>query len=646
MSKLHWFKHQSEDLPRFFGRIIPYACLFIVILVLAITIGLGRTDLASRGLYLIIPVTLAAVIAIWKPDLFSEGETSAASKFTVGSRHFPHLVLLFILLYLVTLCLLVGNETRPLSYFCLVAVMAGLILVEVLSIGQEQSGRRSIILTQIIFLSLNLIMGQTLKLPLFFGGTDILGHMRYIETIIAEGHVTPLMESYQYFPLFHVFDAVGMLVTGMGLKMSYFIVGGLSFVVSIPIVYLLVNWLTRNVKVSLIAVLIYSISQDAIFGGMYMVTRTMAYLLCLLALYLLLRGRGNIQFRGIAIFLILPLVLMHQATLVEVTGILLLIIIIELVLHRRSRYIGYTYPMLFVAAYISYWIYQCGPFIDPIIRSIVATAEPASLPVAGTLIVPWYTYLAKHCDYSIIAFLAILGIIGQLSRGKRGGDLANIFALLSLVSLIFYLPGLSAYFTPLFLGYRLPLLLLPFIAFAAGSAVLLFIRQWRANAKFRRVWTILGLGLVVVYCFCSVSILGNLTDFNIGKVVGNHNRGYFTEVELSSFSFIAEHKEETRVYSDYQASRYISGYLALPSSAYLDVFDIDSIGEGYFLFRQGEYYSRGQLLFYLKRSEEGSFRRPVLKAYKLGENEDPGAIWEQQDKVFSNGGVDIYYKPG
>ena len=150
MSKLHWFKHQSEDMPRFFGRIIPYACLFIVILVLAITIGLGRTDLASRGLYLIIPVTLAAVIAIWKPDLFSEGETPAASKFTVGSRHFPHLVLLFILLYLVTLCLLVGNETRPLSYFCLVAVMAGLILIEVLSIGQEQSGQRYIILTQIV----------------------------------------------------------------------------------------------------------------------------------------------------------------------------------------------------------------------------------------------------------------------------------------------------------------------------------------------------------------------------------------------------------------------------------------------------------------------------------------------------------------
>lgn len=105
--------------------------------------------------------------------------------------------------------------------------MAVVILAEILT--NDYANKPASILFKIILLAANIIFGQTLKLPFYFGGTDILPHLHWIETLLANQHVTPELGSYQYFPLYHIFNAIGQLLTNLDLQTAYFAIIGLSF---------------------------------------------------------------------------------------------------------------------------------------------------------------------------------------------------------------------------------------------------------------------------------------------------------------------------------------------------------------------------------------------------------------------------------
>lgn len=650
-----WSSYRGKDLPKLFGKILPYASLLACALFVVVAVGIGNPDLAIKGLYLLVPVALAAVIVILKPSLVREDYGHLHSKYLrsklgVKHRYFTHLVLLFALLFLITLYLLIAHDTRPLAYFALVAAMAGLILMQIVLVEPEQSGRKAIILTQIIVLSLNLTMGQTLKLPLFFGHTDVFGHMYNIESIGEEAHITSAMGDYQYFPLFHVFHHIGMSITGLELETSFFLVGGLSFAVSILVLYVLVGQLTRNAQLPLIAALMYAIGGEAIFGGMYMITRTMAFILCLLALYLLVRGRRHLKIRALAILamaLIVPLTLTHHTTLLQFTFILLLFVMIELVLYRRSRHIGYVYPMLFTCAYLMYWIYVAG-FFDFALSTIISTTEgaPVGIPTEGSgQSIP--VTLIRNVDSAIIAFFAVIGIVSVLLQRREVRGPAHTFILFSLIAFVLSVGDISAFTAHETYTYRLTLLLSPFAALAAATGIVVFVRRLNTSKNRTGAWAmgISALALVILFSFFSVIVVGTRTDVDNSLLTGNLNRQYFTQAELDSLSFISE-RGSSPVYSDYATDRYLDNYVRAPvvhSTA--EVSNIESIEEGYFLFREGEYRSRGQLDFFVNEySEEGDTVEFRVVTYTLGENEYPGVTWDQEARVFDNGPVQIYQK--
>lgn len=210
---------------------------------------------------------------------------------------------------------------------------------------------------------------------------------------------------YQDFPLFHIFSDSGILITGMDPKTCYFLLNGLAFATVIPLVYLVVGQLTKDSHIPLTAALLCSTSQVYLFGGLYMDTRTMAFILCLLILYLLIRGRNNLRLTIVAVFLVTPLVLTHQTTLVHFSMILAAFIIIELVLHHRSQYISPTYFILFNCVYIGYWVYIAKTFFTTIINVAESTMElgvinlPIKQPVES-LLMSW----AHYADYIILLF--------------------------------------------------------------------------------------------------------------------------------------------------------------------------------------------------------------------------------------------------
>jgi hypothetical protein len=631
-----------QNLPSLFAKIIPYASFLVVVLAFGLTVILFRLDSAVRWLLILgIPAILASVIAIRKFDLLKRSPSTVSSSFRLNSRSFLHLVLLFITLYLFSLCFLVQEGARPVAYFCFVALMAGVIFIEILSTEKMQGKRHGIILIQIAFLATNLIFGQTLKLPLYFAGGDVLHHMGWINSIIESGHVTSAMAGYQFFPLFHIFGASGVLVTGMQFQTSYFVLNGLSFVIFIPIVYLLVKQVTKDTRLALLATLIYCLSREVIFNGMYMNTREMAFLFYLLVLYLLIQR--NWRLRIIAVSLILPFVLLHQTTLVYVTGILVLIMIIEFILYGRSQYIGYNFPMLFTIAYVGYWLYLCYPFFLDVIN-MISSSEVVAVPVVAQVIgEPIFSTLAKSADYSILFFFALVGIVSQLYQDDEGTTMSHVFALFAFVTLPFFIPDIVYMLSPMFLAYRLPLLISPFIALAMAAGVLALTP--RLNIKRQRLKSTALFGpillLTLLYSFFSMFLLGGQTDQDWSALGEMGPRRYFTQAELTSFSFLTENKGYIPIYTDSHSSYYLEGCLSTQANGTVDTLDAEMVREGYMLFRKEEFELRGILLFQ-PTDVAAIYADP--HEYRTGDIPDLETTWQVENKIFNNGAVQIYLK--
>ncbi len=217
--------------------------------------------------------------------------------------------------------------------------MAVVILAEILT--NDYANKPASILFKIILLAANIIFGQTLKLPFYFGGTDILPHLHWIETLLANQHVTPELGSYQYFPLYHIFNAIGQLLTNLDLQTAYFAIIGLSFLSSIFFVYLITYKVTNCPVKSLVTALVYSLSSEALFAGMSMVTRVMSYVIFLVMFYLLIsKKQDNLRKNILALSLIIPLVFMHQITLVQEVIILGVFFLMELLIYHRNKLFG------------------------------------------------------------------------------------------------------------------------------------------------------------------------------------------------------------------------------------------------------------------------------------------------------------------
>ncbi|OGO23651.1 MAG: hypothetical protein A2144_01485 [Chloroflexi bacterium RBG_16_50_9] len=633
----------SARLLSFLTRIIPFACLYLAMAAFLLLLVLGRSDLAFKSLYIFLPVAAASLIAILKPGWLKNDLRDFLPRLRLSPPTFQHLVLIFILLYIVSLCLLIVSEARPILYFILVGLMASLMLAEILACGEEHSGRKVVILVQIVFVSANLVFGQTLRLPLFFGNGDVLPHMYNINTILETGRVTSsMLVDYQYFPSFHIFGAAGNMLSGLDLKTSYFLFNGLFFIASIPVVYLLITKVTSNIHLPLIATLLYMLSRQVIFSGMYMITRVMAFVVCLSILYLLIRGRTNLKFRALAIFLVIPLVLMHHTTLLHFSGILFILFIIELILYRPSWYIGFNFILFFVIAYLGYWFSIGHHFFQNTLINYSSAPDITRIPFP-TVAQSVSIVFANNADAIVIAFLAIIGILSLL-RAKEGlATIGSAFALFSLVALVVYFQGIASFLSRILLTARLQLLVTPFIAFVTAGGLLLIAGKTTVNWPHWKSITRTGISLGIVFflAFSTTVIVGNSTDLDLSGVLGNESHQFFTESELAAFSFARDYGEDLLYFGDYASCVYIEALLRLTVRQTIDVFHPESIGSGYMVFRNQELQSRGRLDFSIWGQDGATDQEYV---YLPGGDIDLQSEWEKEHKIFDDGAIYIYMK--
>lgn len=523
--------------------------------------------------------------------------------------------------------------------------MAVVILAEILT--NDYANKPASILFKIILLAANIIFGQTLKLPFYFGGTDILPHLHWIETLLANQHVTPELGSYQYFPLYHIFNAIGQLLTNLDLQTAYFAIIGLSFLSSICFVYLITYKVTNCPVKSLVTALVYSLSSEALFAGMNMVTRVMSYVIFLVMFYLLIsKKQDNLRKNILALSLIIPLVFMHQITLVQEVIILGVFFLMELLIYHRNKLFGIVFPIIFTVSFIAYWIYVAGPFFDGVLNTIISTTEAAVIP--ETLPdSPIYKTFTGNLEATIFAFFAIIGVVLLLVKGqgqKEKGQLGVLFALFSFLAMPLFFPGPAGFFNHILLSSRIPLMILPFIIVTIVEGIFYFLNALKTKPpKITR----LSFVFLTIFTFTITTnlTLGNSTDLNLNKFLDSSYRTYFKQSELDSFSFcLNKTNKETTIYTDYLANRYLSSYAQLNSSASNDPLENPSLALGnYLLLRSDHLQERGRLNFIIGKTGFGG----TTKTYTLDSfyNKYISENLKKQNKIFENNTGIIYNFP-
>lgn len=624
------------------AKILPYIWLLSTTFVFFLCITSGRVNLAIKGLLCLgIPVIVASIIAIWNPRWLKESPANFPFSLRMNYRRFVCLVALFFIFFAISLILLSSSDIRPITYFYIIAMMAGFIFIEILGVHPAGVKKQGIILAQIIFLFLNFTFGQTLKLPLYFGGGDLLAHMNFVENLTEIGYVTYALGDYQYFPLFHICNAIAMMMTGMDIRTSFFLFNGSFFAISIIIVYLLVKHITNDICLSLLTAIIYSLSREVIYNGMYLNTREWAFIIFLLILYLLTEKSQPL--RILSILLIFPLALSHQSTLVYASALFFIFMLIELILYHRVQYVGIAYPVLFTVIYIAYWFYIAISFTEDILTMFSHTSAEAFAVPREAQIASWLEILARNIDYAILLFLALLGIESHLYQYERKLKIDTVFTLVSIVGLPFYIPLIADIFGNIFLAYRIPIMISPFIAFAGAKGVIALmpkIRTTRWNLKSASILTLI-LCLLLSFYFSSTVILGSSTDFSSNIFSDDGIRRYFTEGELQSFSYISKNTANISIYTDSHAQRCLEGYFHTSANGTQGVFNYESILEGYMIFRKEHFKSKGELNFL---TGEVLGLTPSLGTYRVADSPNLEMIWGNSSKIFNSFSAVVYLK--
>lgn len=622
-------------IPGLVGRFLPWVCILFPAAAVTVLLATGRGDLALSGLYLFIPISAAGVVGIvMRPSLNSDIRT-AANGLESRTRPFGRLPQVFVFLYVVSLSLLMGSDSRPIGYFALIVALVAVILAETQLQGVNR--RSGTVLLQIAALLLNLALGQTLTLPFYFGGGDVFDHMHSASTIISMGHITQAMGDYQYFPLFHLLNAQSALLNGLDMKTSYFVTSGLMFAVTVPLVFLLVRRLTRNVGLSLVITLVYAVTREVVYYDMYTVTRSMAFLFCLLILYLFMIRGHSLAYEALIVLVTLALVLTHQITLPVFSAMLGGFMLLCLVVYRRIYLVGYHYFFFLVVAYLSYWMFLASPFFERSAAGLIRVDSDIPLPGVGQLKLPWQMSLLSTMDYAIFVFLALLGMMLLLRRQTGTSAELRLFALSSIVCLALFVPGLSTYVLPGYLAYRLPIMMSPFVCMAAGVSGWLILKRLREKSAMARLRTTLGVCLLLSYCLASPILLAGATDVDLTRWIGHQNHQYFTQAEVSSFSFVSTAGATNPSASDYTAYQYLHSYLGLTHVAGT-LAAVEATGDGLFLFREAEYHGNLKLPFLVIQP---GYRDTLQYLTSTGDAE-PFAFVDRRETVYANGAVSIH----
>jgi hypothetical protein len=647
LSKEAGFKLDNARLMRLISFLFPLAIIFAVIFTFLWMFAAGKLAYALRGLFTGIPAILSCLFILF----IHKKDVSLHDIDVYPSLSIKSLTYLFGIFYISSLVvLLLSQGSRPPYYFIFIL---GLYLSVFLQIFSKEVNP-PLILAETFLIAINLIYSVTLNYDFYFGTTDILPHIFLSEVTAMSGRTIPTsLSDYAYFPLYHVLIAEASELLNISTKNSLFLVTAPVYAITIIFLYYLFNYITNNRQISLLSCVLFSASSVVLYYGVNVITRTMAFIMFIVLLYLVYSvnfKKDKISLKALSVIVAVFLTLVHNVSLPQLVLLLILLLASEYIIGNGS-YISKPFFILLNVIFTSYWFFIAYIFVQrslaprlqsQFLDSIVLTAGGAEV-LQESLI-----NLVGLLDKSIFLFFALIGISFLLKNYRN--NYASVLGLFALLTLIFYVPNpLNTIwqFKVLFRVDRFMLFVSPFMAFVMGYGLYIF---WNYMSKYspRKV----NSAALVVLLFSTFVLVSSVFSIGDSDFLGQGARHeYFTSEELSGFEHIFKYVPiDSSIYTDYYSSRFFYLPLIPATSAKMNISSYDNyrIGDvnklpqyrGYIVLRTKEFLRSG--LYF--GSEESTLRDTANYFYQgLPENQlELQSNLAGLSKIYSSPSTDIF----
>ncbi len=256
---------------------------------------------------------------------------------------------------------------RPLSYFILTALMAGVIACEILTSGRRHA---PLILIQVLLLGVSIAWSQLLIFPSLLG-VDPWYHSALTNRIVSEGFI-PEGDSYSKLPLFHLMIAATAILADLPYKFATMASVSLGQIICNAVfVFLIADRLFKNHRVGLLAALMVIIANHHIYMSYWSIPNGFAAVFIPIVAYLeLSKAKNNphdINNLFISIFTILLMVAIILTHTIAATCMAILLFVawgsltIYGVLYPRAgNYTTLLVPFGFAVTMVGWWTYASG----------------------------------------------------------------------------------------------------------------------------------------------------------------------------------------------------------------------------------------------------------------------------------------------
>lgn len=607
----------------FLGRNYNKFLIAVLFLGIAIIFYFQRLDIAIRGLLLFVPLILAIIF------FFSRKEGQLKTPSTIEAGNPKIWLCFFFILFSISLIVLNSAYYRNLVYFLLMASMAALIYLQIFSKQSEK-----LILLQVFLWMISLTWSMTLKYPLFYSGTDILGHMDMTEAIVNGGHVQNITPSYYHFPLYHILNATIVETTGLSIKSSILGLMPGIFIGSFLFLYIFLKRVLKDSRIVLLSLLLFASNGITVWYAQNSITRTLAFTLFLL--WLILMSKKRLLFSLPFIIVIIATIIMHQASmLLFVTFLLLVYLATKLLRKGRSAReqsvfkVQLSQIVMISSMFVFYWIYVATDFLEIFVETFTRPEliTPAMRTNIGHMEAA-YNFLYSNAFYAPSFFLILLGLGAIWKNFRQTNKDILTFSLVAILCLPIYIKGPTYLLHQTRYVFQLDrltfiLTIIMVLPMTYGIIDLLNSMNWR------KVGLSIATFILFLYVFLGISNPQVATDFN--KNIFHH---FFSSKEVQSLLFIEQRGKSQLVHSDYHVKRYFK-FGEKDIGRKLDLSSKNFPSNGLILLRMDELRRRGL------PGEKGSYS--VTYNYKeVKERRTILNTSSQYAKIYSNKGVEIW----
>lgn len=270
--------------------------------------------------------------------------------------------------------------SRPSSYFVLLSLLSGLILIQILLSPKKISLKyKLLIFLEIFLLSFSFTFSQELLYKTVLG-RDPWHHWTLTEIILLNGHIPTYLEiptigtpmAYVKMPNFHLLVGSYMLLSEISYKWGSYVITGLgTLILLMNIIYLLTKKIFKDERISTLSTLLLAISDNVLNQtGKNLVPQTIGVAIAFLILYLSVKRKFLFNSKGKLIMFILMIGLLFTYTisyffiLIQLSILLLTTIIFA---HKIStKYIKEYALLLTISATLAFltWAYFSKYYFD------------------------------------------------------------------------------------------------------------------------------------------------------------------------------------------------------------------------------------------------------------------------------------------